>query len=648
MNTMANKYVRYVKGLKDKGTLIPVEDLDFTDWSSETDAYVSIAKYSEEHKKQFDQTGSVAGIKDVTVDKLCFDLDSKDNIELAREDGKTVVQRLEAHGIDKTKDVEYFFSGLKGWTIVVNLDHDITPDKAKYLATQVFGKGLKTLDLTIYNPSRILRVPNTKHQISGLYKIPLSEKQFSNLSLDTIKNLAEKPGQLRGTKSVTLAPELLIERTVVKPKVTQPPLGLDLTNKPRAWKDYKYAILQGWFEGGERHHALLVLAATCRGLGYDRDLALAMCTVAAEKQAARTNTDPHDLSDLEENIIDKTVYSATWQGGQYSPQNDAWLASYCDRMGFKSNQYDKAATVDINDAFTQFQSYASTIDELTVTTGITELDKKLRMTVGMSVGLLAGPGVGKTSIALQILNHMSKQDIQCIFFSYDMFHALVIQKLIQKHKGISGDEIFERYKKGDLDFHQEAQELLSNEYKNVRFCFEAGQSIAQIEDTIKSVEDETGNKVKLIVIDYNELVQVDNGDMTASSAIVAQNIRRIANTYNLCAINLLQPNKASGTPADEIKSYASIKGSASTSQAASVILGVSRPGFDPRTPHDDKFMTINCLKNRMGALFSLDLSWDGMSGSIRTMTMEERKHLADVRARLKAEKEKDDDKGWDD
>lgn len=635
------KYVRYVEGLVGKGQLIPIDEIDsMIKQPSEKDLYISIANYTEEHKKKFDETGTIAGITDVTINKLCFDLDSKDNIEQARQDGKVIVQRLQEKGVNKNTDIEYYYSGAKGWTVVVNLDRDISPDKAKYLATQVFGKGLKTLDTTIYNASRILRVPKSKHQISGLYKIQLKPSQFENMSIDEIKTLAKEPGVTKKMNAVKLPDQLLAEKPPVEKKTIVSNTHLDMTNRPRGWKDYKYALLQGHFEGGERHHALLVVAATCRGLGYDRDLALAMCTVAVQKQAERTNTSAFDLGELESNIIDRTVYSATWQGGQFSPQNDAWLATYCERMGFKGNQYERNTTVGIQDAFGQFQNYATSIDELTIKTGIIDLDRKLRMTVGMSVGLLASAGVGKTSIALQILNYMSKQDIQCIFFSYDMFHALVIQKLIQKHKGLTGDEIFARYKAGDMDFHKEVEELLTNEYKNVRFCFESGQTIAQIEETIKIVEDETGRKVKLIVIDYNELVQVDMGDMTASTAHVAQNIRRISSQYNLCALTLLQPNKASGTPADEIKSYLSIKGSGATSQAASVILGISRPGFDPRHPEDDKFMTINCLKNRMGSLFSLDLSWDGLTGTIRTMTIEERRHLGNVRARIEEEKNK--------
>ncbi len=44
--------------------------------------------------------------------------------------------------------------------------------------------------------------------------------------------------------------------------------------------------------------------------------------------------------------------------------------------------------------------------EFNQTTGIPSLDKKVRMTIGMLVGIVAAPGVGKTSLSIQILNTM--------------------------------------------------------------------------------------------------------------------------------------------------------------------------------------------------------------------------------------------------
>ena len=80
-------------------------------------------------------------------------------------------------------------------------------------------------------------------------------------------------------------------------------------------------------------------------------------------------------------------------------------------------------------------------------------------------------------------------------------------------------------------------------------------------------------------------------------------------------------------PAEEVSTYQAAKGSSAIAQAVSVMLGVNRPGYDPRHPEDDKYLTIRCLKNRMGNLFSLDLHWKGLTGQVREMSDEERQQF---------------------
>lgn len=644
------KYVRVTRGLVDKGQLVPYDEyMNYID--PDSDYYVSTYYYNEAHFNKFKTTRSVKGITDVTTDRFYLDFDST-NPDLARIDAIEAINRLKGYGI-KENNIEIFYSGSKGYHVVVQLNKLLDPQSIKAIAVSKFGKDLKTFDSSLYDANQIIRVPYTPHQVTGLYKTPLTVKQITMMSTDAIKELSKDFDKLPdSTPAEPVAPtssfyELSKEEPLPKKEVTPISMSIDLSDRPRHFQEWKWAIAKGYFESGERNNALTVLAATLRGLGYDQQQAVAFCKTAIDKQASRTNTKPFSLSELESGPI-ASVYSDGWQGGTFSPKNDPWLQKFCDRLGIKwEEDKNRAVTIPLTEAFNMFESYASNIDDLTIKTGISSLDKNLRMTVGMSVGILASPGAGKTSLALNILNNVSKSGLTSIFFSYDMFHALVTQKLIQKHMGMNEDQIFDLYKNKNQETIDKIKEVLGKEYSNVHFCFESGQSLEQIERTIKNVEDTTGNKVKLIVVDYTELVMTDMSDGTAASAVVAQGIRKIANVNQLCAISLLQPNKASGAPNEEIRSYLSIKGSGTIQQAMSVIIGLSRPGFDPTTPADDRFINMNCLKNRMGKLFSLDFHWDGQSGTIRDMTSEEARHLKEIKEKKKeAEAEKKSEGGW--
>jgi hypothetical protein len=73
------------------------------------------------------------------------------------------------------------------------------------------------------------------------------------------------------------------------------------------------------------------------------------------------------------------------------------------------------------------------------------------------------------------------------------------------------------------------------------------------------------------------------------------------------------------------------------------MLTIHRPGCTSRTPEYDKFLGIDCVKNRAGPLFSLDLHWDGRTGNLRELDSVERIELKELMERKKADAESDED-----
>lgn len=628
-----SKYVRLTKGFYDKGTLVKPEEVEALIEDPSYDYYVSTYFYNDKQLEEFKQKGgSVKGIKEVKTNQLWWDFDSKDNIELARKDAVTLVNRLKSHSIDEDA-IQVYFSGNKGYNVVLKLNKDITPEQAQNLALYKFGKDLKTLDPSLYDAVQVLRVPFTKHQVSGLYKIPLTTYDLENETSDTIREAAANASMIeRKTYEAIKADDDFYVMEEIAPKkelkrLERKEFPFDVNTKPKGWKLSKWAIAQGYFEPGERNEAMMVLLATCRAMGNDLLGSYYIAKGALEKHKIRTGREDKFDKDELYNMTER-VFSDEWEGGQYS-EDHPLIVKICQRLGLPNDS--KSSITELGQAFNMFKNYAQNIEKLTVKTGIKALDEKIRLTVGMSVGIIAGPGSGKTSLALQMLNNMSRAGHKSIIFSYDMFHSMVFQKLVQKHLNIKPDIIFEKFKSGDKEFERQCMDVLTEHYGNVDFCFEAGQNIQQIKDTIEEVQQKSGKPVKFIVVDYNELVLTDYSDPTQSSAFVAQKMREIANVYNLCVLSLFQPSKVSGDPSDEITSYRSAKGSSAIEQSVSVMFGVSRPGFNPRKPDNDKYITINCVKNRMGPIFALDLHWDGLTGTVRDLLPGEKAQLDKMR-----------------
>ncbi len=648
------KYARLTQGVKDFGKLYPIASLVDHITDSEKDWYESIYFYNDEHLATFKKVGSIRGIKDVVTNKLVFDFDCEADPDFARKEARTLVYRLVQAGIPENA-IQIFFSGNKGFNVIVELDRYMTPDEHAACATR-FTNDLN-MDLSLYDAPQLLRIVGTKHPKSKLYKIPLTITQFYNDSLEEIKRLASDPSLLGDTFDANIAslPDAYFE-VKEKPKLMElVQLGeyrVSLADKPRYWKNCKWSILQGNFKAGERHEALLILAATCRGLGYDKETTYYMCKSALKKQAARSKQEDFPKEELWENIIETTVFGPNWNGGQYSCKNNLWLNRYCKSLGNLqcTDREEVKSSVKFEDMDRLFGEYATNYESNIIKTGIDELDENCTFLASTLVGLLGQPGAGKTSLAINYLKNTSANNIPAMFFSLDMGLPIVYGKLIQKVKGIPFKDALSLWKKGGKE-RETVYEKLRSDYKNTSFNFLSGLSVPDIKTQILEEQEATQRKIKLVVVDYLECLAGPFSDSTANSGFIANQLKDLANDLNVCVLLLLQTQKHS-TPdvSDPLLSLKGVKGSSVIEQSCSTILTLWREGYHPDTVNNDKFISFAVVKNRFGPLWKSDFSWNGITGDIGSLTDEGRldlKHLKEEKVRLKAIMLSGSDKDWD-
>jgi KaiC/GvpD/RAD55 family RecA-like ATPase len=506
----------------------------------------------------------------------------------------------------------------------------------------------------VYDPSRIFRVPGTKHQKSGLYKIPLTYNQLHQLTISQIKNLASSLDNIKDEfewEVATPKEDLFVLEDKKKENRTLTPELLDFSKKPPQWKNCKWSLLQGNFKEGERHNALMVIAATCRGLGYDKDTTYYMCKSAMKKQAMLTGQEEFNKEELYTNIIEQSVFTDNWEGGQYSCQKSGWLQTYCSTLGEHKCKVEEEEPpiIKIDDMGTLFSSYAQNFEQNIIKTGIPKLDEKAMICASTLNGLLGQPGAGKTSMSLQYLLNTSKNDVHSTFFSLDMGMPIVYAKMIQKHTGCDFKEVMRIFKE-EPKHAAELSETLKEEYKNVGFNFKSGLTVPDLKQTIIQQQQDRGEKVKLVVIDYLECLAGPYSDQTANTGFIANQLKDLANDLSVAVLLLLQTQKHS-TPdvSDPLLSLKGVKGSSLIEQSCSTILTLWREGYNPKTVQDDKYISFAIVKNRFGSLWSGDFSWHGVTGDIRELTEEEEERLADFRnrkaeAKLEAAKQQT---GWE-
>src|ERR1035437_8117687 len=296
------------------GSKLPLLDI-------KTDYYISLFQYTTDQKKLAESKGTLAGIKNTTTDKLYFDFDSKDNLELARKDALDLCTRLVDHDVSPD-DIHTCFTGSKGFSVEVRLANRITNDQFKAAVVRLAGD-LDTFDHNVMDPNRIVRLDNTHHNKSSYYKTPIEVFQLDEW---TIPQILANASEMRDITNKTLKVQLPESLFVVEKKKEKIKVAGDLAEAmeriPKGWKDYKHALAQGFFDSGERHNALMVVAATCRGLGYSKDQAYYICKAAVKAQVARYGGDEFPKEELYENIIDTSIYSEDWNGRAISPSTN--------------------------------------------------------------------------------------------------------------------------------------------------------------------------------------------------------------------------------------------------------------------------------------------------------------------------------------
>lgn len=623
-----NSYFNVKIGLNNKGKLMTLDQLNKLDIRPDQDAYVSIYSYTEEQKKKADASGSISGIKDVVTNSLVWDFDSID-VENSRQDVIALGSRL----VDKYKvdpdSIQCFWSGNKGFHVVLPIDRKITPDQFKKVTSEL-AEGLKTFDSVVSDPARVVRLEYTKHPKSGLYKIPLHIGDVEEMTIDQIKTKAEIPtDEFESFNPVAVKlPDSLYVLPVKTREVPDFVEGeFSYETPPKGWKQYKWALAQGWFESGERHSALMVIAATCRGLGYDKDATYYICKSALKKQAKRTGGEEFDKEELYTNIIEQSVFSDRWEGGQYSPETNPWLKKYCERMKFDTTKdKDVAPIVQLHDIELEFIDYVKNIDKNTILTGIPELDKALPLTVGMNLGIIGAASSGKTAMCLKILKNTSDAGVISVFASLDMRRNRLFEKLLYRVSGLNREQLYLKIQNNEAG---EIFKKVKEEYKNVYFYDRSCPSVEDIRSYINKIEEQSGKKVKLVMIDYFERVNADKSDETAASKEVAGKLQDLVNDLNVCLITLVQPNKfsLSAGPDSPILNYTSIKGSSYLYQAFRSIISIWRPFFTPELKDNDKYLQLAILKNDLGELDMFNFGWDGRRGEIWGLTEEGEEEL---------------------
>lgn len=657
-----NKFYRaFTKTVKAKRALILDQDF-FDKWQEaqqkqdNIDYYESIFVYNEEQKETFLKNGkSLSGITNVLTNRVVFDFDDEDNIDKAREDAYNLLHEVLLE-VFEPSSIRIFYSGNKGFHLEVHLTNQLINELQFKNIVHNVGDRFETFDPSVSDPQRVFRLPLTYNVKTGRYKIPLTIDQFDNLATEEIIELSKNKNNsdfVDILESYTTSAVDVLEKFYKEPPKKDKVLATisdmniddrpDFSSKPRHLSSAKFALQEGFFGDGERNTACMILCATYRNLGYSKEIAYNMIKATLRKRAQRLGHDDYNKNELWNEVVE-VVYSDAWRGGTYAEKENKLVQKTIEVYNLQSEYYEKE-TVNIKEVSEKFKSFADNIDKNIIKTGIPQLDDKVLVTTGMMVGVLGAPSSGKTTHTISIVEHQSLNNIGSLFISADMADNLLYARLMQRYCGINFKTILEEIKHRPYKMWPEkirsAWDQVLNNFKNVGFSFQSGPTTEDIARRIEEQEQMTGNPVKALFVDYLEKLRCDINDPTQASGRNASRLSDLTRDKQIATFLLLQPQKSAGDPSDELLSMRKVKGASVIEQDCRVILTTWRPGFNPDVKghnNEDIFSSIAIVKNNMGEAGKLDFRFNGATGLLSPMTIEDERFLDEVKFKAQQRK----------
>ena len=246
-------------------------------------------------------------------------------------------------------------------------------------------------------------------------------------------------------------------------------------------------------------------------------------------------------------------------------------------------------------------------------TGLSELDIKLAGMQDSNLLILAArPGVGKTSLALNIGLHVAQTQKKGVaIFSLEMSKEELVDRLLVSHADIDAW----RLKTGRLtpEDTQAVIEAMGDLAESPIYIDDtAGASILEMRTKARKLK--ASHNISLVIVDYLQLVdpgrRMDSREQQVS--YVSQNLKNLARELKVPVLVLSQLNRMVEQRTSKKPQLADLRESGSIEQDADVVMFIYQENeSDDMLDTNKRMMKLSIAKHRNGALADIDMMFRG-------------------------------------
>ena len=267
----------------------------------------------------------------------------------------------------------------------------------------------------------------------------------------------------------------------------------------------------------------------------------------------------------------------------------------------------------VQNVFDQLAEAASSGNAIPgISTGLADLD---RVTLGLNkaelILIAARPGMGKTSIALNMALHAALNEHQTVaIFSLEMSREQLVTRLLSRAALIPSQNLLT----GQLSDQQwrdvsDAAQALSA--TDIRIDDNPTLTVSDMNAQCRRVAN-----LGLVVIDYLQLMQSagsghtwSNESRTQAVSDISRMLKIMAKELNVPVVTASQLSRANEGRSDKRPMLSDLRESGAIEQDADVVIGLYRDGYYNKESENPNLAEAIVLKNRKGATGTVQLSW---------------------------------------
>lgn len=453
---------------------------------------------------------------DVYTECLHWDIDNV-SFDKSREDAIEVVETLLPFS---PQNVMIYFSGNKGFHIIYyspELKQLIASGKIdkKTLNTTVkhtcslLATGVQSFDKRIYDKTRIIRTPNSKHGKTGLYKIPITYDELKDISKDDLIRLAKQQRKIDYAFDETIHDELT-------------EIIIDRSNHKEELKENLYTsseLLDGIYNGfqsSNRNNGLTSLAGSLHHRGLDTEY------IRAILHSVNKNNQPP----LSASEVDTIVNSVS----RYSTDSKE-LVKDSDIITFRDAGVAWTKNMKLSGNFTLGDRFPHINNVMSITL------------LGDLVGIVSNSGVGKSTLSMEFGNSLANiRNKYNLFVSLEMAkHAVFFRGATMSYNGDEHGNVSSKEVAYKLLHDQEVLEKVYKEWDRTLIVDKGSISLESLERYINIANEVCSGDLGCVAIDYAQYI--DGASQIELSAKIAREVKEVMKRVNLIGFINFQCNK---------------------------------------------------------------------------------------------------------